>query len=348
MTQDKPVTSLQSITSLWSRQSIGTKFGIAISFIVLVVIAGLTFVTVSREKRTFQDELTGNAEQILNVLAYTLREPLYLSDINELQDIADIVQANDDIVVVKIYSETGTLLIDTTSNIVSFSQAPDVLGVLITQLEIDNQYINDQPDVLVVGRPIMVGRQLIGGLVIEFSTLSLQQNLTEMYQQTFGIAVISIVLAILLSQLFVNRILLPLRELSTVTELFATGDYSHTVRVQSEDEIGQLGTTFNRMASAVQKRDNEQIDQLEKQLVEVQKARDVAERSDQVKSSFLASMSHELRTPLNSIINFSKFLARGMMGEVNEQQQTTLQEISTYSEHLLSLINDVLDMSKIE
>jgi signal transduction histidine kinase len=77
-------------------------------------------------------------------------------------------------------------------------------------------------------------------------------------------------------------------------------------------------------------------------------ARQQAETASQVKSAFLASMSHELRTPLNSIINFSKFLERGMMGPVNDDQTETLREIIDNSEHLLGLINDVLDMSKIE
>lgn len=93
---------------------------------------------------------------------------------------------------------------------------------------------------------------------------------------------------------------------------------------------------------------NTQVLQLEKSHQAESQARQQAERANQVKSSFLASMSHELRTPLNSIINFTKFLERGMMGEVNEEQKETLSEIVDNSEHLLSLINDVLDMSKIE
>lgn len=73
-----------------------------------------------------------------------------------------------------------------------------------------------------------------------------------------------------------------------------------------------------------------------------------AERSDQVKSAFLASMSHELRTPLNSIINFTKFVNKGVMGPVTERQSDTLNKVINSGKHLLNLINDVLDMSKIE
>jgi signal transduction histidine kinase len=81
---------------------------------------------------------------------------------------------------------------------------------------------------------------------------------------------------------------------------------------------------------------------------EADRAREEAVRANTVKSAFLASMSHELRTPLNAIINFTKFVARGDLGPINAEQEETLQEVIESGKHLLSLINDVLDMSKIE
>ena len=88
--------------------------------------------------------------------------------------------------------------------------------------------------------------------------------------------------------------------------------------------------------------------ELQKQFTETQAAREQAERSDMVKSAFLASVSHELRTPLNAIINYTKFVVRGMMGTVNERQQESLNKVIESAKHLLNLINDVLDISKIE
>ncbi len=88
--------------------------------------------------------------------------------------------------------------------------------------------------------------------------------------------------------------------------------------------------------------------QLKIQIQEAEEARDRAERSDQVKSSFLASMSHELRTPLNAIINFTRFVSKGTLGPVNEDQVETLENVTISGKHLLNLINDVLDMAKID
>lgn len=81
---------------------------------------------------------------------------------------------------------------------------------------------------------------------------------------------------------------------------------------------------------------------------ETQAARLAAERANEVKSAFLASMSHELRTPLNAVINFTQFVVDGDTGEINDQQQDLLSEVIKSAKHLLDLINDVLDMSKIE
>lgn len=80
----------------------------------------------------------------------------------------------------------------------------------------------------------------------------------------------------------------------------------------------------------------------------IQDALREAERANEVKSQFLSSMSHELRTPLNAIINFTKFLLKGKMGPVNERQVDALDKVKESGIHLLNLINDVLDISKIE
>ena len=89
-------------------------------------------------------------------------------------------------------------------------------------------------------------------------------------------------------------------------------------------------------------------ERIHERTAELEVAKEEAEHANSVKSAFLASMSHELRTPLNAIINFAKFLKKGIPGPMNEEQEELAGGIADSGQHLLNLINDVLDMSKIE
>ena len=87
---------------------------------------------------------------------------------------------------------------------------------------------------------------------------------------------------------------------------------------------------------------------LEQKTKELEQANIRLQEMDRLKSIFLASMSHELRTPLNSIIGFTSLILEGMVGEINEEQRSQLTLVKCSADHLLGLINDVLDISKIE
>jgi signal transduction histidine kinase len=107
----------------------------------------------------------------------------------------------------------------------------------------------------------------------------------------------------------------------------------------SDKEIGLLRTFADQAAIAIQNaRLFNEIENKSRQL----------EAANRHKSEFLANMSHELRTPLNAIIGFSEVLTERMFGDVNDKQMEYLQDIHSSGQHLLMLINDVLDLSKIE
>lgn len=99
---------------------------------------------------------------------------------------------------------------------------------------------------------------------------------------------------------------------------------------------------------SLEQRVAERTDALAEQASELKRVRDEALLASQHKSEFLANMSHELRTPLNAIIGFSEVLKERMFGELNEKQQEYVEDIHISGRHLLSLINDILDLSKIE
>ena len=89
-------------------------------------------------------------------------------------------------------------------------------------------------------------------------------------------------------------------------------------------------------------------EQLRRESEERQRAKAIAERASRFKSEFLANMSHELRTPLNGIIGFAELMHDGKLGPISDEQQEYMGDILTSSRHLLRLINDVLDLAKVE
>lgn len=132
-------------------------------------------------------------------------------------------------------------------------------------------------------------------------------------------------------------------------------DYSVRVEKTSDDEVAVLVQAFNDMLGTIESQNGELVEinrSLEKRVAErtaeLGEAKDRAEAADRLKSAFLATMSHELRTPLNSIIGFTGILLQGISGSLNPDQAKQLSMVRDSATHLLSLISDVLDISKIE
>jgi PAS domain S-box-containing protein len=136
-------------------------------------------------------------------------------------------------------------------------------------------------------------------------------------------------------------------------------DYELTARAWDGNEtvVSFNATTFydrdrklqGVFAAARDVTERKRLDQvLQEKNIELENARSVAEKTNLSKSDFLANMSHELRTPLNSVIGFSEVLQDQLFGPINEKQQEYVKNILTSGRHLLSLINDILDLSKVE
>ncbi|GAB4544334.1 MAG: hypothetical protein OHK0023_00960 [Anaerolineae bacterium] len=166
---------------------------------------------------------------------------------------------------------------------------------------------------------------------LDQASLLLQQTLdnTSLLLAVFGFAAV-LVIGLGGALFVIYAIFRPLGQFRDGVKIFGEGNLSHRITMPDTNEFGQLAKTFNMMAANLEQREQE------------------LRQSNEVKSAFLASMSHELRTPLNAIINYTKFVLRGMMGDVTEKQRDTLTKVVHSGQHLLNLINDVLDISKIE
>jgi signal transduction histidine kinase/DNA-binding NarL/FixJ family response regulator len=164
-------------------------------------------------------------------------------------------------------------------------------------------------------------------------------------------------------QRLISRPILHLED--SMREVSANKNYSVRATKSYGDEIGRLIDGFNTMLSEIQHRDgalrsaNDELKtrtlELEKEILhrrqtqeELLTAKHTAEEASRAKSTFLANMSHELRTPLNAIIGYSEMLDEEARESGRSENVEDLRKIQSAGKHLLSLINDVLDLSKIE
>ena len=158
------------------------------------------------------------------------------------------------------------------------------------------------------------------------------------------VALITLLIGALIAWAISRQVTKPLAELTAATNALSSGEYDRRVYIVRGDELGKLGDAFNLMAERV----SESRAVSEQQRAEAEAARRDAVAASQAKSDFLAVMSHELRTPLNAILGFSSLMIDGITGPVSEQQVTQLARIKSGGEHLLSLIDEILSLTRLE
>ena len=179
--------------------------------------------------------------------------------------------------------------------------------------------------------------EIITGQLVVFSDTRLaagiQQNraaYVTSQRVVIGFAAASIGLALFLGYAISWSLIGPVKRMDAQLKQIASGDFSHRSEVPNRDELGALAANLNRMS--------EELDRLYQQL----------EAASRHKSQFLANMSHELRTPLNAILGYTELILDKIYGEVPDQIREVLERVQKSGRHLLNLINDVLDLSKIE
>jgi signal transduction histidine kinase len=197
-------------------------------------------------------------------------------------------------------------------------------------------------DYFVVEKPVSVEERVVGTIKVIYGLQEFKQDLKDSFYVLIATLLFVGGLAYLLAFRFATRLLKPINELKTATDnLITTSDFSLRVEKTTNDEIGAFTEHFNAMLDEIQARG----DGLERVIDELTVARDEAEKASLAKSEFLSRMSHEFRTPMNAILGFAQLLE---YEDLTRNQDQNVNEILKAGNHLLDLINQLLEISKIE
>jgi len=362
-------------------------FGLRIKFLILVSIgfiaSGLVFGwSFSRQYQTMlRSEFQKRGETLVRGLAANGRLDVWAGNRERLSRLVESAREEADVVAASVYNAKHEVLARAEKVNGAAAQTPPAVPrsvvvqaktlpngdralAFLTPVELQVEAGRTLDDAALLGgssgKPTKT--EVLGAVEIVFGLGDVEQRIAEVQRNTtmitVGIVGVGIILVLVLSRIFVS----PIERIAVTARKIAAGDFRSRARVKSHDELGDLADAFNTMTETLADREEELrrmnigLDQqvrertaeLELKQQQLITANVELERASRLKSEFLANMSHELRTPLNAVNGFSELLLEETYGPLVARQRRYVENILSSGKHLLQLINDILDLSKIE
>ncbi|MCI0710034.1 MAG: ATP-binding protein [Chloroflexi bacterium] len=350
------------LSRLWKNTSLSTKSVLLTSLLVILTVVIVSTVATNRERANSRDQFEEQADLLLTALSQDMREELVDFDLNQLEQTTNAIMSNDQITLIRVYDSSGNLLADPITPRAGLSRTPNEEALIILGRSPDDTLYDWREDELIAGRAIALGNRPLGVVRIGISTASIDEQISTSRQNSAITALLISLVAVAATVWLTRQVTNPLSSLTTAVSSVAAGNYDLKIAQKSGDEVGKLAGAVSQMASVIQHREKELREinatlekRVEERTVELANANErltdalkEAEEANRLKSEFVATMSHELRTPLNAILGYTQIMQRGMAGEITDRQKDNLSRIFSNSEHLLTLINEILDLSKIE
>jgi len=307
-------------------RSLNLALGVTITLISLLSAAGFYFITSSDLEEAFDL----NVDQTFSFLDGALAPMLWTYDYATIEQVAQSVLRDNLIAGITIQDQSGTNIFS------SVDQVSDE-----TQLQ---------------SQPILYQGVVVGNVELLFSQSELSDSLAEIVRIVLVVWFLTVLSITLLTTIFIRKYFRgPLENFIRLTKTYeedpdeAHHDLTPFVEFQPIEEV--VKKQANELMKQLSKLRESEVyleNVVEERTSELVHANEKLKELDQLKSMFIATMSHELRTPLNSIISFSGILLQDIVGGINERQRDCLERVQRSANHLLSLISDVVDISKIE
>jgi signal transduction histidine kinase len=348
-----------------SRRGIGlrAKILLLLSIMIIPIIGSVVYISISTLTSTIADDAEERASLVAQFFSADTNSPEEITFEHFQSEIDKLNDLNPDIHKISVYApqENGEVIriASTDKSQIGETADPEDIAPLKTNEATHAESEKDGRKIIEAIAPLTVGEEPEATIGI-YMNLDARDNLIRSQQKKFlligGIGITALLTLLYLS---LNYYLVkPVAKLARITQTVSRGDFSQKVYIDSKDEIGALGRSVNRMTESLAVQSKElkgKVEELERVNIDLKERehelqitnRELA-TANRLKSEFLATMSHELRTPLNSIIGFSELLEDGIYGSLNQRQRKYISNIVVSSKHLLQLINDVLDLSKVE
>ena len=314
-----------------------------ISIILLVstltMLIGFTIVAISGIKSLKQEMLLNNLMNTKLIGEYSIA-PLTFYDNIGAENILSKLSTIPEVKFSALYDRNGILFASYTRTkeifVPPLFENPDELTESISEFTKSS---------LTIKHPIIYENFRYGIISLQVDTLIMRQKTRDYILILFGILICMITFSFILANRLQKPISQPILELAQLTrKISGEGDYNVRIERKSNDEIGILYDDFNNMLQQILNRDAAR-DVAKKRLLG---AKEKAEESDRLKSAFLANMSHEIRTPMNAILGFAELITMPDTEVTPAEKENFIKLINNSGNNLLRLIDDIIDISKIE
>jgi len=306
---------------------------LGIATIEAILLAILIFNTLNYLRDSNEKQLLERVSTASQLFATATKDAVISYDLATLDSILETVMGNPGVAYAKILDQDNRILAQKGKpKILSRYFKENFSSDSVTDGIFDTQQIIEESE-------IIYGRVQIG-----FNITELQTTLQEAQRNSIAIAIIEMFLVALFSTFLGIYLTRQLIRLTEASQTVASGNLGYQLKVEGDDEIASTLRAFNHMSAEIKL----YVDTIQETQKELVAAKHEAERANEAKTNFLSNMSHELRTPLNAVIGFSEILTLQANKETDPDTHLALNEIHNAGKHLLSLVNQILDLATID